>query len=109
MPDGWRCPECGIILAPSVTEHRCDPPSAGVPAVKPDPGKDPDLTAMGVREIQRGIASIEEVRARLDAPSWTVNTTLSLSPAQISTITRQVQAALLEQAKRNPRRPGSAA
>ena len=68
--DGWRCPECGLILAPTVSEHRCDPPSAGVPAAKPDPGKDPDLTAMGVREIRKGVASIDEVRERLGAPPW---------------------------------------
>jgi len=30
MADGWRCPECGLILAPSVAQHRCDPPGAGV-------------------------------------------------------------------------------
>ena len=33
MADGWRCPECHLILAPDVREHRCDPPeSGGVPA-----------------------------------------------------------------------------
>ena len=29
MTAGWSCPECGLVLAPHVTEHRCDPPSAG--------------------------------------------------------------------------------
>ena len=35
MADGWRCPECGLILAPSVAQHRCDPPSAEVTTVTP--------------------------------------------------------------------------
>lgn len=34
MADGWRCPECALILAPDVREHRCDPPEGGV-AVRP--------------------------------------------------------------------------
>jgi hypothetical protein len=34
MADGWRCPECHLILAPDVREHRCDPPEAGV-SVRP--------------------------------------------------------------------------
>ena len=32
MADGWRCPECHLILAPDVREHRCDPPEASVTA-----------------------------------------------------------------------------
>jgi hypothetical protein len=34
MATGWSCPECGLILAPHVNEHRCDPPEAGV-SVRP--------------------------------------------------------------------------
>ena len=34
MATGWSCPECGLVLAPHVNEHRCDPPSGGV-AVRP--------------------------------------------------------------------------
>jgi hypothetical protein len=34
MADGWRCPECHLILAPDVREHRCEPPEAGV-SVRP--------------------------------------------------------------------------
>jgi hypothetical protein len=26
MAEGWKCPDCGLILAPHVNEHRCDPP-----------------------------------------------------------------------------------
>ena len=107
--EGWRCPDCGLILAPSVTEHRCEPPSAGVHAVKPRPGKDPDLTAMAVREVQENVASIDEARERLDMPQWTASTSLNLSPVQIRELTAAVQRELLKQAQRNPRRPGSAA
>lgn len=77
MADGWRCPECGTILAPTVTEHRCDPPSAGVLAALPAPDGPPDIT---------------------------VNTAVSLSPAQVAELTRAVQRQLLKQAQRN-RRP----
>ena len=34
MADGWRCPECALILAPHVNEHRCDPDPGGV-SVRP--------------------------------------------------------------------------
>lgn len=30
MASGWDCPRCGLVLAPHVNEHRCDPPAAGV-------------------------------------------------------------------------------
>ena len=33
-PLGWKCGDCGLVLAPHVNEHRCDPPSGGV-AVRP--------------------------------------------------------------------------
>ena len=33
MADGWRCPECALILAPDVREHRCEPPPGGVAAL----------------------------------------------------------------------------
>ncbi len=26
MTEGWICPRCTLVLAPAVTEHRCDPP-----------------------------------------------------------------------------------
>jgi hypothetical protein len=70
IADGWRCPECSLILAPSVTEHRCDPPSAGVLAVKPDPDAGPDTAGAVTRAIQRNVYSIAEVRARLSTPPW---------------------------------------
>ena len=28
MPKGWICPRCTLVLAPTVAEHRCDPPGA---------------------------------------------------------------------------------
>jgi hypothetical protein len=28
--EGWSCPKCELVLAPSVASHRCTPPSAGV-------------------------------------------------------------------------------
>jgi hypothetical protein len=31
-PAPWKCPECGLILAPHVSEHRCEPPEGGVSA-----------------------------------------------------------------------------
>ncbi len=31
-PAPWRCPDCLAWLAPHVSEHRCEPPSAAVPA-----------------------------------------------------------------------------
>jgi hypothetical protein len=76
MPDGWRCPECGLILAPSVTEHRCNPPSAGVLAVAPAPDGPPDIT---------------------------VKTSASLSAEQIKQLTQAVQRQLLKQVQRNRR------
>ena len=105
--DGWRCPECGVILAPSVTEHRCKPPSAGVPAVVPAPDGPPDITEMALGQIRTGISSIEEQRAAVtQMPSWTVNTTVSLSAEQIKQLTQAIQRQLLKQAQRNqqPRR-----
>jgi len=115
MPDGWRCPECGLILAPTITEHRCDPPTAGVHAVPSDPDRDPDLTAMGVREVQRGVASIDEIRDTLDLPPWRRLETdepivfTAQGPMPFSELTEAVQRRFLEQAKRNRRQPGSAA
>jgi len=37
MAEGWKCPECSLVLAPHITEHRCDPPTAGVTAVPSGP------------------------------------------------------------------------
>jgi hypothetical protein len=37
VPTGWRCPQCELVLAPSVAEHRCAPPSAGVTTAAPQP------------------------------------------------------------------------
>jgi hypothetical protein len=34
-PAPWQCPQCSTWLAPYVSEHRCDPPSAGVAAPLP--------------------------------------------------------------------------
>jgi hypothetical protein len=34
MATGWSCPECGLVLAPHVDEHRCAPPEGGV-SVRP--------------------------------------------------------------------------
>ena len=34
---GWSCPRCEVVLAPSVSEHRCAPPSAGVTTAVPHP------------------------------------------------------------------------
>ena len=104
--DGWRCPECGLILAPSVTEHRCDPPTAGVPAFVPPPDA-PDITD-DVRKGLSGVSSIEQLRERLDMPAWTATTT-TLSATQMRQLVTEVQAALLRQAKTSRRRAGSAA
>jgi len=117
MADGWRCPECHVILAPHVDEHRCDPGSAGVTAVSPSPpyspstgtmtvtpgtrywtgtvgsgggggsggwyatgGNDsvtvtahcggPDLTGAVVRELRRGVVSIDQVRREVRNRPW---------------------------------------
>jgi hypothetical protein len=37
-PAPWRCPECRAWIAPHVSEHRCDPPQAGVTAIPFTPG-----------------------------------------------------------------------
>lgn len=37
MPEGWSCPKCELVLAPSVAVHRCAPPSAGVTTAVPHP------------------------------------------------------------------------
>ncbi len=104
---GWRCPECGLILAPSVTEHRCEPPTAGVPAFRPPPPDAPDITS-DIREGLSGVSSIDAMRERLDMPAWTATTT-TLTPAQIRQLVGEVQRALLRQAQRSRRPPGSAA
>lgn len=104
--DGWRCPECGVILAPSVTEHRCDPPTAGVPASLPPPGA-PDITS-DIRKGLSGVTSIDAMRERLDMPVWTATTT-TFTPAQIKYLVAEVQRALLRQARGSRRGPGSAA
>ena len=97
MAAGWECPKCGLILAPSVTEHRCDPPSAGVPAA---------IT-------RTGPSSGSGTSTATFPPGTTVITTnsgtVTLSASQVSSITRQVQSALLKQARMNRRYPGSAA
>ena len=28
-PVGWECGKCGLVLAPHVDSHRCDPPEGG--------------------------------------------------------------------------------
>jgi hypothetical protein len=28
---GWECPRCGLVMAPSIVEHRCDDPPASFP------------------------------------------------------------------------------
>lgn len=33
-PLGWKCGDCGLVLAPHVNEHRCAPPEGGV-SVRP--------------------------------------------------------------------------
>lgn len=35
MVAGWEYPRCSLVLSPSVAEHRCDPPAAGVTTVAP--------------------------------------------------------------------------
>ena len=117
MADGWRCPECHVILAPHVSEHRCDPPDAAVPAATPAPpyspsagtavwpstgtavytttgsggaggsggwyatgGNDsvtvtahcggPSLTDAVVRELRRGVVSIDQMRREARNRPW---------------------------------------
>ena len=38
MRQPWKCPDCSAWIAPHVSEHRCDPPQAGVTAVPSVPG-----------------------------------------------------------------------
>ncbi len=82
--DGWRCPECGLILAPSVTEHRCQPPADGI--------------------------TVAPVTPPAPAPGGVA---LNLSSAQIKGLTEEIQAKLLQQGRRNrqsmPRGRGAAA
>jgi hypothetical protein len=33
-PAPWKCPDCSVWVAPHVSEHRCEPPEAGV-SVRP--------------------------------------------------------------------------
>jgi hypothetical protein len=66
---------------------------------------------MGVRAAREGVSSIDEARARFNAPPRihvSGESTMDLTEAQIRQIIDRVQAALLKQARRN-RRPGSAA
>jgi len=35
MAEPWKCPECGLILAPWVSEHRCDGGGAVPASVTP--------------------------------------------------------------------------
>lgn len=37
MAVGWACPRCPAVMGPHVAEHRCDPPTAGVTTVGPQP------------------------------------------------------------------------
>ena len=40
-PVGWECGKCGLVLAPHVDSHRCDPPvggAAGRPVAAPGGG-----------------------------------------------------------------------
>ena len=37
MAAGWSCPKCELVLAPNVTEHRCDPAAEGATTVARPP------------------------------------------------------------------------
>jgi hypothetical protein len=77
MASGWECPKCGLVLAPDVKEHRCDPPQAGHPApVTPFtppsstgtytwPG-DVTITYTNTGAFTDAVVSIEQARKRLD-------------------------------------------
>ncbi len=94
---GWKCPECGLILAPSVTEHRCDPPSAGIAAPVITPFEPPSTSTTVTWTPPPG--TIVTV----------TNAGMSLSQAQVTELAGAVQKRLLDQARRNRRYPGSAA
>jgi hypothetical protein len=47
MSEPWKCPECSTWLAPHVSEHRCDPPTAGVTAL-PYIGDPPGSCGTGI-------------------------------------------------------------
>ena len=45
---GWSCPRCEVVLAPSVSEHRCAPPSAGVTTAVPHPAPFTPTTGINI-------------------------------------------------------------
>lgn len=65
---GWSCPRCRLVLAPSVAEHRCAPPAAGVPAPYPlqIPPR-PNPVGISAPNVWSGTVAYPE--------TWTVTTT----------------------------------
>lgn len=84
MAVGWSCPRCDLVLAPSVTEHRCDPPAAGVTTAAPwqpitGPGTvhisppNVTVTAPDIRTVTTGTGSY--------APgAWTITGSVTSAP-----------------------------
>lgn len=48
MLEGWSCPKCELVLAPSVASHRCAPPSAGVTTAVPQPAPFTPTTGVAI-------------------------------------------------------------
>jgi len=48
VADGWRCPDCRLVLAPFVAEHKCAPPSAGVTTAVPQPAPFTPTTGVAI-------------------------------------------------------------
>jgi hypothetical protein len=47
-PKPWQCPSCSAWLAPHVSEHRCDPPAAGVTVTYPGTSGPAGSTGMSI-------------------------------------------------------------
>jgi hypothetical protein len=85
MAEGWSCPQCGLVLAPHVNEHRCDPPEAGTVAL-PYIGDPPGSGSMSI--------------STATLPG-TVTVNVTGSAVSADDMARRVQGALLRQARMN--------
>ena len=85
-PVPWQCPACRTWLAPHVTEHRCDPPQAGVTAL-------PYVTGPA------GSTGTSISTATLPGTVTTVN--VSASPVTGREVLDYLQRHYLEQSSRN--------
>lgn len=93
MSAPWKCPDCGTWLAPHISEHRCDPPTASVISQISPPGP-------------AGSTGTSISTATLPG---TVTVTVAGSAVSQRDLAGHVQSMMLQRASQNWTLPGRAA